>query len=118
MYQNLDAWKKAYRLGIEVYKRTKDFPKEEIFGITSQMRRAATSIPVNIAEGSSRGTIKEFRQYISVARGSAAELETWLMYARDLYYLCEADYQNLFTLLDDIKALLYTLYKSPNLKLS
>lgn len=81
MFRKLDAWKKAYALGIDVYQCTRNFPKDELYGLTSQMRRSATSIAANIAEGYTRGSSKEYRQFISVARASAAELLTWLMFS-------------------------------------
>ena len=83
-----------------------------MFGITSQIRRAATSIPANIAEGNSRNSIKEFIQFISIARGSAAVVETWLMYSRDLGYISKVKYAELSKMLDDIKALLFGLMRS------
>ncbi|MBC8278932.1 MAG: four helix bundle protein [FCB group bacterium] len=112
MYKRLDAWKKAYSLGLEIYKCSRSFPKEELYGITSQMRRAATSIAANIAEGNTRRSRKEYQQFISVARGSAAELETWLMFARDLDYIDKITFDVLYSNLDDVKALLYRLLKS------
>ena len=112
MYRKLETWKKAYALGIEVYRLTKSFPKEELYGITSQMRRAATSIAANVAEGNSRGSTKENRQFVSIARGSASELETWLMFAKDLGYLKAEDFQRVALLLDEVKRLLFGLLKS------
>jgi four helix bundle protein len=76
------------------------------------MRRAATSIAANIAEGNSRGSSKENRQFVSIARGSASELETWLMFSRDLQYIAEEDFQDLSRQLDEVKGLLYGLYRS------
>ena len=75
----------------EVYKRTRSFPKEELFGLTGQIRRAAVSIPSNIAEGASRAGSKEFFQILHIARGSASELETQLRLAEKLGYLSESD---------------------------
>jgi four helix bundle protein len=112
MYRKLDVWKKAYSLGLEIYKQTNYFPKEELFGITSQIRRSATSIAVNIAEGNSRNSSKEFKQFLSIARGSAAEVETWLMFSRDLNYISQNEFIHLSKRLDEIKALLFALYKA------
>jgi four helix bundle protein len=112
MYRKLNAWQKAYALGISIYKQTRGFPKEELYGITSQMRRAATSIAANIAEGNSRESLKEFKQFLSIARGSASELETWLMFSKDLNYLEESAYQDLAHQLDVVKGLLFGLMKS------
>lgn len=112
MYRNLDAWKKSYSLGISIYLLAKNFPKDELYGITSQMRRAATSIAANIAEGNSRSSNKEYRQFLSIARGSASELETWLMFSRDLAYIEDAQFQLLSKQISDVKALLFGLMKS------
>ena len=89
-YQKLEAWRMAMGLVESVYKITLVFPKEELFGLTSQMRRAAISIPSNIAEGASRAGTKEFLQFLHIARGSASELETLLLLARKLGYLSAA----------------------------
>ena len=112
MYRKLDAWKKAYALGISIYKATREFPKEERYGLISQMRRAATSIAANIAEGYTRGSAKEYRQFVTIARGSAAELQTWLMFSKDLGYLNDEEYTALSNQMDDVKALLFGLLKS------
>lgn len=77
-YKDLTVWKKAIELTREIYFITEGFPKEEIFGLTSQMRRCAVSIPSNIAEGRSRGTRKDFVQFLRIALGSATELQTQL----------------------------------------
>jgi four helix bundle protein len=86
-HKDLDVWKESMNLAEEVYKLTESFPKEEIFGLTSQMRRAATSIPSNIAEGAARNSDKEFIQFLHVSLGSLAELETQLLLSRKLGFL-------------------------------
>ena len=78
-YQDLIVWQKAMDLAAERYRLTKAFPKDELFGMTSQIRRAAASIPANIAEGWGRGTTKEYIQYLRIAQGSTKELETHLL---------------------------------------
>ena len=78
-YRDLNVWKKAIKLVKAIYKLTQTFPKEEIYGLTSQMRRSAVSIPSNIAEGQARRGNKEFSQFLYVSKGSAAELETQLI---------------------------------------
>ncbi len=112
MYRKLDAWKKAYKFGLDIYEVTANFPKEELFGITSQMRRAATSIAANLAEGSTRNSKKEFKQFLSIARGSASEVETWLAFSKDLGYLPDDKFKKLADQIDDVKALLFRLMKS------
>lgn len=84
-YKDLVVWQKSYRLVIEIYQLTESLPKSEQFGLVSQMRRSATSIPSNIAEGQQRHNLKEYRHFLGIAKGSAAELETQLLLCRDLY---------------------------------
>ena len=86
-FKKLAVWGKSYQLTLNVYAATKDFPKEEMYGLTSQIRRAAYSIPSNIAEGSGRGTDKELIHFLQIALGSANELEFHLSLSRDLEYL-------------------------------
>jgi four helix bundle protein len=112
MYQDLNAWQKAYQLGLSVYKLTSKFPKEELYGMTSQLRRSAVSISANIAEGSSRQSQKEFKQFISMARGSLAEVETWLLFSKDLNYITETEFQDISKLASTVGNLLFGLYKS------
>jgi four helix bundle protein len=91
-YKDLDIWKKGMDLSVLIYDITKRFPAEEKFGLISQMRRSAVSIPSNIEEGSARNSYKEFVKFLHVALGSLAELETQLLLATRLGYL-EKDYQ-------------------------
>ena len=112
MYRKLDVWKKAYELGLSIYKCSKNFPDDEKFGITSQIRRSATSVAVNIAEGYSKKSDKEFRRYLLIARGSSAETETWLMFAKDLGYIDESEAEVLFALVNEVKALIYGFIKT------
>lgn len=86
-YKELEIWKKAVDLAVEVYQITRTFPPEEKFGLASQLQRAATSIPANIAEGWGRGSTKECVQFLRVARASLMELETHLILAERLNYL-------------------------------
>jgi len=88
-YKDLVVWQKSVDLAIWVYEMTRTFPKEEIYGITSQMRRAAVSVSSNIAEGQSRQHRAEFIQFLYIAKGSLAELETQLIIAKKLDYLAE-----------------------------
>ena len=93
-YRDLVAWQKAMVLVKQVYRASKNWPKEELYGLTSQARRAAVSIPANIAEGQGRTGTREMSHHLSIAQGSLAELETLLLIAQDLAYLdpatCEA----------------------------
>jgi len=89
-FRDLVAWQKAMLLVTEIYRVTRRFPSEEMFGLVSQMRRAAVAIPSNIAEGQARASTGEFRQFLGHARGSLAELETQIQIAKNLNYLSEA----------------------------
>jgi len=110
-HQKLDAWKQAINLVVDVYKATESFPKEERYGLTSQIRRAAVSIPANIAEGAGRYSNREFAHFLSNAQGSASELETELLISNRLGYLDERAYSNLITPLDRIGRLITGLSK-------
>jgi four helix bundle protein len=93
-FRDLKVWNKAIDLTVLVYQLTADFPKQEEYGLTSQMRRASVSVASNIAEGSARGTKRDFRQFVKVARGSNCELQTQLVLSRRLRFgdaeRCEA----------------------------
>ena len=93
-YTDLDVWKYARILVREVYTSSKRFPKDEVFGLTSQLRRAAISIPSNIAEGCGRSTDKDSTHFFFIARGSLYVLETQLYLALDMGYLSEGDFQS------------------------
>ena len=86
-YKKLEVWQKSYKLGFTIYTITKEFPKEELYGLTSQMRRSSISVPLNIAEGSRRSTDKDFRAFLHIAYGSCAELEVQVLYAQDFEYI-------------------------------
>jgi four helix bundle protein len=86
-YKDLVAWQKAMQLVTEIYRITEGFPREEVYGLTSQLRRAAVSVPCNIAEGQGRLTKGEFQQFLGYARGSLLELETLIQVAANLNYL-------------------------------
>ena len=100
-YRDLVAWDKAMELVTEIYRVTKKFPKEELFGLMSQLRRAAVSIPSNIAEGKGRLSKGEFRQFLGNARGSLAELETQVLIAQNLNYLDEAEGNGLLAMVEE-----------------
>ena len=105
-HKDLIVWQKGVDLVLSIYKLTKDFPKEEIYGITSQIRRAAISIPSNIAEGRSRGTRKDFAQFLRIAFGSGAELETQLLIARKLSFGQEISYNKVADQLAEVMRML------------
>lgn len=90
-HKDLDVWKKSMDIVESIYKDTTRFPKEEIYGLTAQMRRAAVSIPSNIAEGAARNGKKEFVQFLYIALGSLSELETQIIIAKRLDYIHEID---------------------------
>jgi len=90
-YEDLAAWQKSYDLVLEVFRVTAMFPRDERFGLTQQIRRAAVSIPSHVAEGWGRGASKEFRRFLSIARGSAYELQTQLRLTRDLDMVADGE---------------------------
>lgn len=108
-YQDLILWQKAMSLAELVYTLTKQFPKEEIYGLTSQLRRAVVSIPSNIAEGQARTGTAEFRNFLSIASGSRAEVETQLILAKKLAYISEAELNNALDLSNEIKRMTHAL---------
>ena len=109
MHKNLDVWNLAIGLVKDVYKLTKDYPEEELYGLTAQIRRSAISIPSNIAEGAARNSKKEFAQFLYIALGSAAELETQLIIAQELGY---GSSQEIYGTLLRIKQMLLGLIKT------
>ena len=111
-YRDLVAWKKAMELVTEVYRATERFPKEEIYGLTSQLRRAAVSIPCNIAEGQGRLTKGEFQQFLGYARGSLLEMETQVVIAGNLGYLQENQMSGLLELSAEVGRILNGLLAS------
>jgi four helix bundle protein len=115
-YRDLTAWQKAYSLSISVYRTTDCFPKEERYGLTSQMRRASVSIPSNIAEGCGRKSTAEYIQLLYVAYGSLCELETQIMLSRDLGYFTPPTAAELIEHLGHVERLLDALIRSLELK--
>ena len=94
-FRKLKVWQKAHRLTLKVYEITRKFPREELYGLTSQMRQSSSSVPTNIAEGCGRGSDLEFGRFLQIAMGSASELEYQLILARDLTYLDLREYEDL-----------------------
>jgi four helix bundle protein len=99
-YRDLEVWKKAMEVAREVYKATAKFPTEERFGLANQIRRAAVSVPSNLAEGHARASAADFSRFISISMGSIAELETQLLLSTDLGYLANDDCDRLLGNLD------------------
>ena len=110
--QDMDLFKLSHSLTIEIYKLTEKFPPEEKFGLSSQMRRSAYSIPVNIVEGASRLGTKEYRQFVGIARGSSGEISYQLLLSRDLGYISEQDYTSLRERYDRVARMLTGLIKT------
>ena len=111
-YRDLVVWQKSMELVSEIYRITTDFPKTEIYGITSQMRRAAISIPSNLAEGQARYHPRDFLRFIGHARGSLVELETQIMISNDLGYCSAETRDNLLSRTAHIGALMNRLYSA------
>ena len=111
-FQNLKVWQKAMQLVQRVYEATQDFPKEEQYGVTGQLRRAAVSIPVNIAEGNGRYHKKEYAQFLYMARGSVYELMALAQVSKNLKYLSPSMAEELLTLSGEVTAMLNGLIKS------
>jgi four helix bundle protein len=108
-YRELVVWQKGMALAKLCYRVTKSFPKDELFGMTSQIRRAATSIPANIAEGHGRSHTKEYLHHISIARGSLAELETHVILSHEVALLSEADLNACLKIADEVSRMLAAL---------
>ncbi|HKK40616.1 MAG TPA: four helix bundle protein [Cryomorphaceae bacterium] len=101
-YRDLRVWQKSMDLVIKVYKLTKNFPDTEKFGLISQMNRSAVSVPSNIAEGAGRNNPKEFYQFLGIAKGSLADLETQLEISKRLEFQNNSDFSELFELTDHV----------------
>ena len=110
-YRDLKVWQKAYELTLAVYRVTAAFPREELFGLTSQIRRAASSIGANLAEGCGRSGKAELARFCSIAMGSASELEYHLMLARDLKLMKPDDCKDLAPRVTELKRMLTGLRK-------
>ena len=111
-YKELIAYQKGYKLALKIYQITKDYPREEIYGLTSQMRRCAVSIPCNIAEGYRRGHRKEYIQFLHMAHGSCSELETLISLSHDLGLISEQVFQELYGLQEELSKVLNGLISS------
>lgn len=110
-YKELIVWQKAHELAKAVYFATKSFPKEEVYGITSQLRRAALSVPTNLVEGMGRGSTGELRQFTNIALGSLAETEYLLDFCFEIGHLGKDDHEKLAGLRKEVGALLWKFYQ-------
>jgi four helix bundle protein len=110
-FRNLKVWEKAHLMTLYIYRSTRTFPKEEMYGLTSQMRRSAASIGANIAEGCCRKGDKDFGRFLQIATGSASELEYHVLLAHDLGLLNTPDYQRLSQEVVEVKRMLSSLVK-------
>ncbi len=111
-YKDLIVWQKSVELVVAIYELTDDYPKIEIYGLTSQTRRAGVSIPANIAEGRRLGSKKEFRQFLVIAFGSGAELESHIAVAKKLPFGKNLNFSKVDPLLDEIMRMLNTMIKN------
>lgn len=111
-YRDLKVWQKAMRLAEDVYHVTESFPKSELYGLTSQIRRSVVSVASNIAEGSARRSTREFIRFINIASGSLAEVETQLILSQRLTYLQEDQLTFLLSQCDEVGKMLFALQKS------
>jgi len=108
-YKKLDVWNKAVDFATQIYSVTKNFPKDELYGLTSQLRRASVSISSNISEGAGRNSDKEFRQFLNISFSSCSEIETQLIISYKLGYLSEDNFTSLTEEVISIQKILYKL---------
>jgi four helix bundle protein len=113
-FRKYEVWQLSHQLTLNVYKISRNFPKEEIFGLTSQIRRSFASIGYNISEGSGRNSDKEFANFVNIALGSSNEAENQLILSKDLEYINEDDFQNLILQLTTLKKKLVALWNKLN----
>ena len=110
-FRRLKVWEKAHLLTLDVYKATAGFPREELYGLTSQLRRCAASMGANIAEGCGKEGNRELHRFLQIASGSASELDYHLLLAKDLNYLAETDYQRVGRQLLEFRRMLTALVR-------
>ena len=111
-FKELKVWQKGRALVKEVYQATSSYPKEELFGITSQMRRAAVSIPANIAEGTGRNSNADFCRFLDIANGSAFELETLVILSLDLEFMNQSEFEKFDAWLNELQKMIFGLKES------
>jgi four helix bundle protein len=108
-YKDLKVWEKAHLFTLDVYKLTEHFPKTETYGLTSQLRRAASSIPANIAEGCGKNTKRDFANFLNISLGSSNEAEYFILLSKGLNYITVENYGSLTKLINEIIAMLISL---------
>lgn len=108
-YKDLKVWEKAHSFTLKVYEYTRTYPKEELYALTTQLRRSASSIPANIAEGCGKHSKQEFAHFLNIALGSANESEYFLILSKDLTYLNEQNFSTLFNIVNEVKGMLIAL---------
>jgi four helix bundle protein len=111
-FRKLKVWEKGHRLTLDVYEVTVTFPSEELYGLTSQMRRACAAIPANVAEGCGRGSNADLARFLQIAIGSASELENHLLLAQDLAFVKPTDYERLTGEVTELKRMLTSFVKN------
>ena len=114
-YKELKIWQKSVDLAVTIYDVTKNFPKEEMYGLTSQLRRCAVSIPSNIAEGAGRNTKKDFNNFLGISNGSSCELETQLIIAQRIKFIDSNIFNSVQQAVSEIQKMNWSLKKSLNL---
>ena len=108
-YKDLKVWEKAHRFTLKIYEVTKTFPKDEMYGLTNQLRRSASSIPANVAEGCGKSSQPQFAHFLNISLGSANEAEYFLLLSKKLNYLGSEDFLSLSNTINEIKAMLIVL---------
>mgnify|MGYP001243206484 FL=1 len=111
-FRTLSVWQKSHKLAVLIYQKTKKFPKEEVYGFTSQLRRAIVSIPTNLAEGCGRGSDKDFAKFAQIAFGSANESEYLILLSTELGFIDKTDSDELNEKVTEIKRMLTSLIKN------
>lgn len=114
-YKELKIWQKSVDLAVRIYEVTKDFPREELYGLTSQIRRSAVSIPSNIAEGAGRNTKKDFNNFLGISNGSSCELETQLIISQRVNFMEQAILESIQHDIKEIQKMNWSLKRSLNL---
>ncbi len=110
-FKDLKVWEKSHLFTLQVYEVTRFFPKEEIYSLTNQLRRSASSVPANIAEGCGKRTKADFAKFLTIALGSANESEYYLILSKDLNYLSVEKFEILVSLINEVKGMLIALTK-------